>query len=254
MPVQKTEAIVIRSQSLGELDKIITFFTLSFGKVRAVARRVKRPKSPFGGSLELLNYGDLVFFERPNKDLQIINSFDVSEPFNALKDDLTKTAYSSYIAELIDVTEAEGKANETVFQLTLKTLSVMKEITDVELLVHAFELQLLALTGFKPQLYRCVACGGELDEKQLRFSPPLGGMLCKDCFYRDASAISISAGTGKLMRKLQTVDLPLILRFGATRPVKRELNSVLSAFITFQLEKQFKSLDFIASLTVNPLK
>jgi len=249
MPVQKTEAIVIRSQSLGELDKIITYFTQSFGKVRAVARGVKRPKSRFGGSLELLNYGDLVFFERPNKDLQIINSFDVSEPFNALKDDLTKTAYSFYIAELIDATEAEGKANEAVFQLMLKTLSVMKEITDVELLAHAFELQLLTLTGFKPQLYRCVACGGELDEKQLRFSSPLGGMLCNNCFYRDASAIPLSPGAGKLMRKLQTIDLQLILRFGATRPVKLELNRVLSAFITFQLEKRFKSLDFIASLS-----
>jgi len=248
MPVQKTEAIVIRSQSLGELDKIITFFTPSFGKVRAVAKGVKRPKSRFGGSLELINFGDLVFFERPNKDLQIINSFDVSEPFNALKDDLTKTAYSFYIAELIDATESEGKANETAFQLTLKTLSVMKEITDVELLVHAFELQLLTLTGFKPQLYGCVACGGELDEKQLRFSSPLGGMLCGNCFYKDASAISISLGTGKLMRKLQTIDLPLILRFGATRPVKRELNKSLSAFIAYQLEKQFKSLDFIASI------
>lgn len=249
MPVQKTEAFVIRSQPLGELDKIITFFTSSFGKVRAVARGAKRPKNQFGGSLELLNYGDLVFFERPNKDLQIINSFDVSEPFNALKDDLTKTAYSFYIAELIDATEAEGKAHETAFQLTLKTLSVMKEITDVELLVHAFELQLLTLTGFKPQLYGCVACGGALNEKQLRFSSPLGGMLCGNCFYKDASAISISLGTGKLMRKLQTIDLSFTLRFGATRPVKRELNKALSAFIAFQLEKQFKSLDFIASLS-----
>ena len=69
MPTQKTQAIVIRSHPLGEVHKIIRFYTVEFGKVSAVAHGSRRLKSRFGGSLELLNYGNLVFFEYPNKDL-----------------------------------------------------------------------------------------------------------------------------------------------------------------------------------------
>ena len=107
MPVQKTHAIVIRSYPLGEFDKIIIFYTADFGKVRAVARGVKRPKSRFGGSLELLNCGSLVFFERPNKDLQIVNDFDLIDAFDGIKADFDRTIYGCYLAELVDAIESD---------------------------------------------------------------------------------------------------------------------------------------------------
>jgi len=297
LPVQTTKAIVIKSQSLGEVDKIISFYTSDFGKVRSVARGIKRPKNRYGGSLELLNYGDLVFFLRPHKDLQIINSFDILDSFNTLKDDLTKTAYAFYIAELLDATGAEGlpaatgaaqagKANpplkkgiplwkrgqgdsgDFAFQLTLQALSSMKSINHPELLVHAYELQLLTLMGFKPQLQKCVGCSGNITGNNpltphnplpplvrgikgetFRFSSPLGGMLCSKCFYKDASALSISRGTFELMKRMQTLDLSLVNRISASDIVKQELKKALSTFISFQLERQFKSLDFIDNIS-----
>jgi len=256
LPVQTTKAIVIKSQSLGEVDKIISFYTSDFGKVRSVARGIKRPKNRYGGSLELLNYGDLVFFLRPHKDLQIINSFDILDSFNTLKDDLTKTAYAFYIAELLDATGAEGKVNDVAFQLTLQALSSMKNINHPELLIHAYELQLLTLMGFRPQLQKCVGCSGNISPPPLtggdrgggRFSPPLGGMLCSKCFYKDASALSISRGTFELMKRMLTLDLSLVNRISAADIVKQELKKTLSTFISFQLERQFKSLDFIATI------
>jgi len=248
LPVQTTKAIVIKSQSLGEVDKIISFYTLNFGKVRAVARGIKRPKSRYGGSLELLNYGDLVFFFRPHKDLQIINSFDILDSFNILKDDLTKTAYAFYIVELMDAMGVEGKVNDIAFQLTLRALSTMESITHPELLIHAYELQLMSLMGFRPQLQKCVGCSNDVTCKIFRFSSPLGGMLCSKCFYKDASALPISRGTCELMKRMQILDLSLVQRISASDTVKRELKKALSAFISFQLERQFKSLDFIDNI------
>lgn len=261
MPVQTTKAIVIKSQSLGEVDKIISFYTSDFGKVRAVARGIKRPKSRYGGSLELLNYGDLVFFFRPHKDLQIINSFDILDSFNILKDDLTKTAYAFYIVELMDAMGVEGKVNDIAFQLTLRALSTMESIIHPELLIHAYELQLMSLMGFRPQLQKCVGCSNDVTGKIFRFSSPLGGMLCSKCFYKDASAVRsakrqssvtslpISRGTCELMKRMQTLDLSLVQRISASDSVKRELKKALSAFISFQLERQFKSLDFIDNIS-----
>ena len=249
MPVQTTKAIVIKSQSLGEVDKIISLYTSDFGKVRAVARGIKRPKSRYGGSLELLNYGDLVFFFRPHKDLQIINSFDILDSFNILKDDLTKMAYAFYIVELLDAMGVEGKVNDIAFQLTLRALSTVESITHPELLIHAYELQLMTLMGFRPQLQKCVGCSNDVTGKTFRFSSPLGGMLCSKCFYKDASALPISRGTCELMKRMQTLDLSLVQRISASDSVKRELKKALSAFISFQLEKQFKSLDFIDNIS-----
>ncbi|MFQ6040180.1 MAG: DNA repair protein RecO [Candidatus Poribacteria bacterium] len=259
MPVQTTEAIVIKSQSLGEVDKIICFYTSDFGKVRAVAKGIKRPKNRYGGSLDLLNYGALVFFFRPHKDLQIINSFDILDSFNTLKDDLTKTAYAFYIAELLDTTGAEGKVNNAAFQLTLQALSSMNDINHPELLVHAYSLQLLKLMGFRPQLQTCVGCSGDISgnnpltpfikRETFRFSPMLGGMLCSKCFYKDASALSISPGAYELMKRMQTIDLALVKRFSASDTVKHELKKNLSKFISFQLERQFKSLEFIDNIS-----
>jgi len=259
LPVQTTKAIVIKSQSLGELDKIIGFYTSDFGKVRAVARGIKRPQNRYGGSLELLNYGDLVFFFRPHKDLQIINSFDILDSFDTLKSDLTKTAYSFYIAELLDATGVEGKINDVTFQLTLQALSNIKSVTHPELLVYTYELQLLALMGFKPQLQNCVGCSSNIPGNNplipfikgetFRFSSSLGGMLCSKCFYKDASALSLSRGTYELMKKMQTLDLPLVKRISASDTVKHELKKALSTFTSFQLERQFKSLDFIDNIS-----
>jgi DNA repair protein RecO (recombination protein O) len=249
LPVQTTKAIVIKSQSLGELDKIISFYTSDFGKVRAVARGIKRPKNRYGGSLELLNYGDLIFFFRPHKDLQIINSFDILDSFDTLKGDLTKTAYAFYIAELLDATGVEGEVNNFVFRLTLQVLSNIKNITHPELLVHAYELQLLTLMGFKPQLNKCVGCSNNIVGKTFRFSPSLGGMLCSNCFYKDASAFSLSRGTCELMKKMQTLDLSLMKRVSASDTVKHELKKALLTFTSYQLERQFKSLDFIATIS-----
>jgi len=251
LPVQTTKAIVIKSHSLGEVDKIISFYTSDFGKVRSVARGIKRPKNRYGGSLELLNYGDLVFFLRPHKDLQIINSFDILDSFNTLKDDLTKTAYAFYIAELLDATGAEGKVNNAAFQLTLQALSTMKDVTHPQLLVHAYELQLLTSMGFRPQLHNCVGCSGNITGKTFRFSPPLGGMLCSKCFYKDVSALSLSRGTCELMKRMQTLDLSLVKRINASDAVKQELKKILSTFISFQLERQFKSLEFITNISQN---
>jgi DNA repair protein RecO (recombination protein O) len=135
----------------------------------------------------------------------------------------------------------------------------MYDIKYPELLLHAYELQLLKLMGFKPQLQHCVGCLGNISGnnplnpfikgEKFRFSPALGGMLCRKCFDKDASALSLSPGAYELMKRMQTLDLALVRRVGASDTVKHELKRNLSKFISFQLERQFKSLDFIDNIS-----
>jgi len=252
MPVQKTHAIVIRTFPLGEFDKIITFYTADFGKVRAVARSIRRPKSRFGGSLELLNYGTLLFFERPNRDLQIVNNFDLIDAFDGIKADFDRTVYGCYLAELIDAIESERSINRNVFELLRGAFDTLGDVHDITLLARAFELKFLDLTGYAPQLSHCVVCASPVLNPTLLFSSRLGGLLCTGCADKDTNAVPIVRGSCELMKQIRKSDLRYLTRLRASDRNHRELKSVLSSFISYHTERTLKSLKLIENLETLP--
>lgn len=259
MPVQKTKAVVLGGYLLGEADRIVAFYTRGFGKVRAVARGVRKVKSRLCGRLELLTYGDLVFFERVDKDLHVVNSFDIIDPFQVLREDLLKMAYCSYLAELIQRSESLSVPDAHTFDLLLDIMSMMKIADDPTMLVRTFEIRFLDAAGFSPQLGSCVVCSGDIDSVNtlLRFSVAKGGIMCSRC-GGDASGhlditehppIFISRGTLELMKKMQCIPLELIPRFKMLESSKRELKKLLRAFISFHMGiGPLRSLDFLASI------
>ncbi len=260
MSVQKTKAIVLGSHPLGEADSIVTFYTGDFGRIRAVARGGRKVKSRLCGRLEILTYGDLVFFERVDKDLHVVNSFDIIESFQVLREDLLKMAYCSYIAELLQQVEPLRVPNADIFALVLEIMSFMKGTDDPEILVRAFELRFLTAAGFEPQMDVCVVCSGNVDNVETRhavslgFSVAEGGVLCSKCREETSSnarvsVISISRGTLELMKRLQRTPLELIPRLKMLDVSRRELKTLLRNFISFHAGiGLLRSLEFLASI------
>ncbi len=271
VPIQTTSAIVIRKQALGEHDQLISFYTSHVGKMKAVARSARRPGNRLTGSLDLLNYGELVYFDRPHKDLQYVNSFDLRESFSALKADLVCIAYGFYIAELIDQFSPERDSDPAIFQLIIQTLSVLQQDDSPERWVHAFELRLLSLLGFEPQLDQCVRCGYNLTTGKICVHPGLGGALCKRCggepvdprlhestdlrirasnvpAYIHSSgptAMPISRGSWRLMKQLQKSPWAGLKRLRISKLNAIELSHVLTGIILHHLDRPLKTLDFI---------
>ena len=256
MPVQKTKAIVLGYHPLGEADRIVIFHTKDFGKIRAVARGVRKVKSRLCGRLEILTCGDLVFFERINKDLHVVNSFDIAESFQVLREDLLKMAYCSYLAELIQQVESPGVPSADTFELLLDIMFMMKAANDPEMLARVFEIRLLTSAGLSPHLDTCVACSGNIDDvgaghsSALEFNVARGGVLCSECsMARQASVISISRGTVELMKRMQRTPLELIPRLKILETSRRELRRALRSFISFHIDSgPLRSLDFLASI------
>jgi DNA repair protein RecO (recombination protein O) len=259
MSVQKTKAIALGSHPLGEADRIVTFYTGDFGRIRAVARGGRKVKSRLCGRLEILTYGDLVFFERVDKDLHVVNSFDIIESFQVLREDLLKMAYCSYLAELLQQVEPLRAPNADIFTLVLEIMFLMKGTDDPEILVRTFELRFLTAAGFEPQLDICVICSGNVDSAGtlLGFSVGEGGVVCSKCrgetSGRDTacrvSTISISRGTLELMKRLQRTPLELISRLRMHDVSRRELKKLLRNFISFHAGiGPLRSLDFLASI------
>ena len=249
MPIQKTDAIVIRSYPFGEYHKIIIFYTSDFGKVRAAAYGVRGPKSRFGGSLELLNHGTLVFSERPNKDLRIVQDFDVIDAFDGIKADFDRTTYGCYLAELVNAIESEQPANRGVFRLLQHGFDGLSQTEDIALLARGFELKLLDIAGFAPQLSRCIVCASEPAGATLRFSTRLGGILCNNCTHNDSNALQLARGSCELMKYLRKCDLAHLNRVQASKLNHHQLRLVLSRFISYHTELTLKSLELIEELS-----
>jgi DNA repair protein RecO (recombination protein O) len=193
----------------------------------------------------------LVFFYRPNRDLHSLNSFDISEAFFELREDLTKIAYGSYLAELVDRMAPENQPDVQIFELLYLTLLAMKGIKEPVLLSRAFEIRLLSLSGFEPQLESCIKCAEaiiDIGSIRVGFSYKLGGTICHKCIHKDLEAVIISRGTLELMKSLKKLPLDLVLRLRATEQIKKELNLSLSHFTTYHIGQRLKSVKFIETL------
>ena len=260
MAAQKTEAIVIRTLPLQEFHKIITFYTPDFGKVKAVAYGIKSPRSRLGGSLELLNYGTLIFRHRENRELQNLTDFSLLNGFDAIRSDFTRITYGCYFAELVDSSAAEGIANPEIFDLLRTTYQFLAHADDIPLLARGFEIKFLDCAGYGPELMRCVHCGtavkgisvhgkSEATTKfGIAFSIRYGGVLCAGCENRDGAAFTIAPGSRELLKMLRKSEWERFNRIRASTQNHQELKRVLSRFIEYHTERNLKSLKFIENV------
>ncbi len=252
MPVQKTKAIVLGHHPLGEADRIVIFHTENFGNIRAVARGVRKIKSRLCGRMEILICGALVFYERPGKDLHAVNSFDIIESFQSLREDLMKMAYCSYLSELIQHVESSGGPDSDTFELMLDIMFMMKTTDDPEMLARVFEIRFLTSAGLSPQLDDCLECSCDIGSATtLRFNVAEGGVVCNKCVggAEQSSTLLISRGTLELMKRMQQAPLELISRLRILENNRRELRKVLRNFISFHIGvRRLRSLDFLASI------
>lgn len=234
----QTEAIVIKKFKLGEADRILTLCTPHLGKIRAVAKGVRRPKSKMSGHLELLTYSQIWLARGRNLDTvtgcQTINSF------LPLKSDLELTSYALYAAELVEQFTADEDENRAVFRLLLETMERLCQGGDNELALRYFELHLLSEVGYRPQLHRCVSCRAELEPNRSGFCPVAGGMLCSHCAQSQFTCPVPAEGLNGL-RLLQSGDYDAACQLKMNRGLSDELGRVMRSYLKYLLEREVKS-------------
>src|SRR4030043_1786659 len=152
--VYKTEAIVLRQRKLGEADKIVTLFTPNYGKLEAVAKGVRRPKSRLAGHLEVLTYTSAMLAQ--GRNLDVVTQAQAIESFAPLREDLDRLSRALYAAELVDRFSPEGAESFHIFQLLLTTLRRLAGDAGGDIALRHFEMELLHLAGFPPQVQHCL--------------------------------------------------------------------------------------------------
>ncbi|MBN1643018.1 MAG: DNA repair protein RecO [Anaerolineae bacterium] len=249
----RTEAVILHRQDLGETDRLLTLYTPDQGKVRAIAKGVRRPSSRKAGHLELFMHSALLVAK--GRNLDIVTQAEAVHPFRALREDLDRITYAHYAAELLDRFASEGQENQPAFALLVETLNRLCEAHDLPLTVRYYELRLLALEGYQPQLFRCLHCEDVIQPVTNYFDPEAGGVLCPRCGEgliarpgMPTRARPVSVNALKVLRFLQTRDYETCSRLRLTPETANEIESLMLHYITYILERSLRSVDFIRRL------
>jgi DNA repair protein RecO (recombination protein O) len=242
----QTEAIIIKKIKLGEADRILTLYTPNLGKIRAVAKAVRRPRSKLAGHLELLTHS-LVSLARGRNIDTIIGSQTINS-FMSLKTDLWLTSCSLYATELVDQFTADGVENSPLFQLLLETMHWLCQGGDNELTLRYFELHLLNEVGYRPQLQQCVSCHSLLKPTANSFCSSAGGVLCPDCSLSQSLTYPLSVNALKVLRFLQDNDYSNASRLKLAPELSREVAGVTRDYVKYLLERDVKSAAWLDAL------
>jgi DNA repair protein RecO (recombination protein O) len=242
----QTQAIIIKQTKLGEVDKIVTFYSPEFGKLGAIAKGACRPGSKLGGNVEPLTYS-LIMLAR-GRNLDIITQSQTIDGFLALKSDLWRTSCGLYLLDLIDSFTVENSENRPLFDLLLASLHRLCQAGSSEIVLRYFELHLLHCLGYRPELRHCVGCNSPLKPVVNFFSPSQGGILCPYCSQKEPMARPLAAETLKVLRLWQSCDYATARRIRLKSGLSAELEQVLQEYIKYLLQREVKSMAWLQEL------
>jgi len=242
----QTEAIIVKKIKLGEADRILTLYTPHLGKIKAVAKGVRRPRSKMAGHLELLTHS-LVSLAR-GRNLDTITGSQTINSFLPLKSDFQLTSYALYATELVDQFTAEHIGNQPLFQLLLETMHNLCQAGDNELVLRHFELHLLNEVGYRPQLQQCVSCHTRLQPVINSFCPSAGGTLCPDCTPSQPLTYPLSVNALKVLRLFQSSDYNTASKLRMNSELSHELDRLMRDYLKYLLEREVKSVAWLDTL------
>ncbi|MCY3834582.1 MAG: DNA repair protein RecO [Chloroflexi bacterium] len=250
----RTQAIILSRRDFGESDRLLTLFTPAHGKLRAIAKGARKSSAKVSGHVELFACSDCLIYK--GRNLDILTQAELVEPYLGLRDDLERGAYASYVAELLDRFSAdEEEASGDLFELLHQTLARIAETSDPRLAARFYELRLLDLAGFRPELSECVVSRQALKPEPQYFSHEEGGVVSRAAATRlPARLTEIDFDTLKLLRHLQR-SVGAYERVSSLRVTPAQHNRserIMLGYITHLLERKLESVDFIRRLRQLP--
>jgi len=232
MSLYRDEAIVVRTYRLGEADRIVVLFTKARGKVRAVAKGVRKTTSRFGARLEPTSHVALQLYE--GRHLDTITQAETLDHFRAIRDDLDRIGRAASILEAVDQITQEREPNGPLFAMLLGALRALSA-DDHPLIVPAFFWKLLALEGLAPVVDACVVCGSE--EALCAFALEDGGLVCTE----HRRGVPLPDESIRLLQLILGGRLGVALAQPVT-PATTEVEHLATRTLEYHLERRLRSI------------
>jgi DNA repair protein RecO (recombination protein O) len=228
----RDEGVVLRTMRLGEADRIVTMLCRTRGKVRAVAKGVRKTTSRFGGRLEPLSHVSLLCWQ--GRELDIVNQAEVLDSFRTVREDLSRMTKAFSILEVADRVSMERHSAPRLYELLVNVLTSLAE-QDAPLVLPAYFLKVLAVEGSTPLLEACAICGSETD--LMSFDIVEGGVLCRQCRRGRA----VSADALELLRAMLDGRLKSVLSEPAG-PLVAEVTEIMTEAMESHLDRYLRSV------------
>jgi DNA repair protein RecO (recombination protein O) len=239
----RTDAIVLRLLDYGESDRIVTFCTAGYGKIKGIAKGARRSRKRFANVLEPFCCSHLLFSRRGQENLALIDASEVISHFPLIRSDLEKTLSASYLIDLTDQFTPDEKKSEAIFKLLHDFLFLIEECPAAESILRFFEIRLLRLSGYDPVLDHCLVCKKPIGKETLyRFSTADGGLTCTSCRPGGADSIPVSLGTIRTLLLGREAEIDRLGRILLSVQSADESRQLLANFIRHILGRELKSL------------
>lgn len=244
MATYRDQAIVLRTQKLGEADRIITLFTREHGRIKAVAKGVRRTKSRWGARLEPTSHVDLQLYTGKSLDT-VTQAVSIEHFGDRLSEDYQKWTIASAILEAAErFTTHEHEPALQQYQLLVGALKALAYDTyDSSLILDAFLLRSLAVAGYAPALVNCSVC--DLPGPHRYFSLVGGGSVCDTC--RPSAAATPAPETLSLMQQLLSSDWEQAVDSELRH--QREASGLIAAYLQWHLERGLRSLPLVERIS-----
>lgn len=247
MPIPRrytTEAIVLSRFNLGEADRVLTLITPTVGKLKAIAKGIRRPTSRLGGSLE--PFAELTVALARGRTFDVVTQVSVDHAWLKLRDSLEATATAWYLAELADRSLEERHPAAPLYALLRRAYELLDAGMAPGRVARWFEMHLLDELGQRPEVDRCVECDRMLESSErFRWVPPLGGVLCERCPGPGHDRTGLTLDALKLLKAYQRLDIEAIAALRLAQSVERETEVALRDFVRGALEREARSLAFL---------
>lgn len=245
MALYKDRGIVLSGFRLGEADRVLGILTLSHGKVRAVAKGVRRTKSRIGGRLEPLTHVDLVIYA--GKNLDTVTSVEIIDSFRSIHRDYGRLTVASSMAEGAERFSQEHEPCELLYKLLLAGLREVDANPPTPLLLTGYLLRLMEISGFAMLLSECAGCGAPPPHS--RVSLGAGGVVCASC---DAASFGVSTATVAMLDALSRSRMAEANAFEADPGLVREASGLVLRFVEYHLDRRLRSMALVAIPASDP--
>jgi DNA repair protein RecO (recombination protein O) len=239
-----TEAIVLSRFDLGEADRVLTLITPAGGKLKAIAKGIRRPSSRIGGSLE--PFAELTVALARGRTFDVVTQVSVGHAWLRLRDSLESAATAWYLAELADRSLEERHAAEPLYALLRHAYGLLDAGMEPGRVARWYEMHLLDELGTRPEVDRCVECDRVLEvDERFRWVPPAGGVVCERCPGPPHDRAGLSLDALKLLKAYQRLDVEALAELRLSVATEREVEGALRDFVRYVLERDARSLAFL---------
>jgi DNA repair protein RecO (recombination protein O) len=245
MGLGRTAAVVIGSFPLGESDRVVTFYSRDFGKLRGVAKASRRIRSRFTGALELFTLGELMFFDSGRSELVQVDHFDIVRPFVRLREDLDVLGRAAWIVECVARLTADHDRHAALYGLLVRSLRALEGPTPPARVALCFGVRGLDTLGHRPRLDACTGCARAYPFRPAAFGA--AGVVCATCARGEGDAVPVSAAALAALERLRSARWEVALAAPLGRS-ETELGALLEVQMSRLIGQPTRTAKFLRAL------